>query len=648
MTRQAEAAQGTLRRRGPAGLRGRAGPGGASGRGFQTDAQALRELNRAGRAEEVVARFESGRLAVTEQTVGEYVKALVRMDRLEGAALMRTIHKGAAAEMAQAQAAAPASGALGALGGGAPGAAGVLAAGVADGGAGSAKDPLYIRQVEPGFGSQFWKTVRTLGVAFIVLSGLGAFLEDRGMTKNILSNQEVRPTFESSTRFADVKGVDEAKAELQEIVQYLKDPKQFTGLGGKLPKGALLVGPPGTGKTMLARAIAGEAGVPFFYTSGSEFEEMFVGVGARRIRDLFSAAKQHSPCIIFIDEIDAVGGKRSPKDQQYLKMTLNQLLVEMDGFKQNDGIIVIGATNFPESLDKALTRPGRFDRHVVVPNPDVKGRTEILESHFKTIPRASDVDLSVIARGTPGFSGADLANLVNVAALKASMEKAKVVTMASLEYAKDKILMGTERKSAVISEENRKLTAYHEGGHALVAMYTEGAHPVHKATIVPRGMALGMVMQLPSKDETSISYKQLLARLDVCMGGRVAEEMIFGEDEVTTGASSDLQQATNLARAMVTRYGYSSKIGKVVHNYENNGFNLSTETRQEIENEVKILLNEAYDRAKHILKTHEKELHTLANKLLEEETLSGKQIHTLLNIKMPGKAKEKGAVASSA
>ena len=603
---------------------GDAGP--AARRPLSSDARALRELNAAGREREVVQKFEAGAAGASEGAVGEYVKALVRLDRLDSSALLRTIQRGAAAEMGGGSAPAGAAGlAAGTAGGG--GAAGA-------GGPGSSSAPLYIRQVEPGFGSQFWKTVRTLGLAFIVLSGVGAFLEDKGLggRKGLLSNKEVRPVMESDTKFEDVKGVDEAKAELEEVVHYLRDPRQFTSLGGKLPKGVLLVGPPGTGKTMLARAVAGEAGVPFFYTSGSEFEEMFVGVGARRVRDLFEAAKRSSPCIVFIDEIDAVGGKRSAKDQQYLKMTLNQLLVEMDGFQQNDGIIVVGATNFPESLDKALTRPGRFDRHVVVPNPDVEGRRAILESHFRKIPRAKDVDLKVIARGTPGFSGADLANLVNVAALKASMEKSQSVTMAALEYAKDKIMMGTERKSAVITDESRKLTAYHEGGHALVALHTDGAHPVHKATIVPRGMALGMVMQLPEKDETSVSYKQLLARLDVCMGGRVAEELIFGDKEVTTGASSDLQQATRLARAMVTKYGYSSKLGKAVHDYDDPGAGISTETRQVIEEEVKAILNAAYQRAQAILTTHEKELHDLARELLERETLSGPEIRKLLKL----------------
>ncbi|KAI7741915.1 hypothetical protein M8C21_026736 [Ambrosia artemisiifolia] len=397
--------------------------------------------------------------------------------------------------------------------------------------------------------------------------------------------EEVQPTMVSNTKFSDVKGVDEAKAELEEIVYYLRDPKRFTRLGGKLPKGVLLVGPPGTGKTMLARAIAGEAGVPFFSCSGSEFEEMFVGVGARRVRDLFSAAKKGSPCIIFIDEIDAIGGSRNPKDQQYMKMTLNQLLVELDGFKQNEGIIVIAATNFPESLDKALIRPGRFDRRVVVPNPDVEGRRQIMESHMSKVLKADDVDLAVIARGTPGFSGADLANLVNVAALKAAMDGAKAVSMDDLEYAKDKIMMGSERKSAVISDDVRKLTAYHE---------------------------------------------EMLARLDVCMGGRVAEELIFGEDEVTSGASSDLEQATHLARAMVTKYGMSKQVGVVAHDYDDDGKSMSTETRLLIEKEVRELLERAYNNAKNILTTYSNEHHALANALLEHETLSGKQIKEML------------------
>ncbi|XP_073115064.1 ATP-dependent zinc metalloprotease FTSH 11, chloroplastic/mitochondrial-like isoform X2 [Elaeis guineensis] len=447
----------------------------------------------------------------------------------------------------------------------------------------SEKQPLHVVMVDPKASSKStWFAQELLStILFTIVVGLMWAIGAAALQKYVGSlggigtsgvgssatysskelNKEIMPEKNVKT-FKDVKGCDDAKQELQEVVEYLKNPAKFTRLGGKLPKGILLTGAPGTGKTLLAKAIAGEAGVPFFYRAGSEFEEMFVGVGARRVRSLFQAAKKKAPCIIFIDEIDAVGSTRK-QWEGHTKKTLHQLLVEMDGFEQNEGVILMAATNLPDILDPALTRPGRFDRHIVVPNPDVRGRQEILELYLQDKPLADDVDVKAIARGTPGFNGADLANLVNIAAIKAAVEGADRLTAAQLEFAKDRIIMGAERKTMFITEESKKLTAYHESGHAIVALNTDGAHPVHKATIMPRGSALGMVTQLPSQDETSISKKQLLARLDVCMGGRAAEELIFGEEYITTGASNDLHTATELAQYMVSTCGMSDAIGPV-------------------------------------------------------------------------------------
>ena len=490
-----------------------------------------------------------------------------------------------------------------------------------------------------------WSYLLYQSVPFLILLGVGYFIM-RQMQKNagsgamgfgkskakLLTEKQGRVTFD------DVAGIDEAREELQEIVDFLKDPSKFARLGGKIPKGALLVGSPGTGKTLLARAIAGEAKVPFFTISGSDFVEMFVGVGASRVRDMFEQAKKNAPCILFIDEIDAVGRHRGAglgNGNDEREQTLNQLLVEMDGFEANEGIIIIAATNRPDVLDPALLRPGRFDRQVVVPRPDIEGREKILDVHMSKVPLAPDVSARTIARGTPGFSGADLANLVNEAALLAARKGKRLVAMREFEEAKDKVMMGAERKSMVMTEDEKRATAYHEAGHALVSLHVPGCDPLHKVTIIPRGRALGVTWNLPERDRYSMSMKQMKARLALCFGGRIAEQLIYGADELNTGASNDIQQATDMARSMVMEYGMSEKLGWL--RYRDNqdevflghsvsrSQTVSEETARLIDQEVRRIVEEGETKAREVLSEHLDELHRLAAALLEFETLTGEE-----------------------
>jgi cell division protease FtsH len=489
----------------------------------------------------------------------------------------------------------------------------------------------------------FWMILLYQSLPFLLILGV-AFFVIRQMQKNAgsgamgfgKSKAKMLTEKHGKVTFDDVAGIDEAREELQEIVDFLKDPTKFARLGGKIPKGALLVGSPGTGKTLLARAIAGEAGVPFFTISGSDFVEMFVGVGASRVRDMFEQAKKNAPCIVFIDEIDAVGRHRGAglgNGNDEREQTLNQLLVEMDGFEANEGIIIVAATNRPDVLDPALLRPGRFDRQVVVPRPDIEGREKILAVHTKKLPLAPDVDPRTIARGTPGFSGADLANLANEAALLAARKGKRLVSMKDFEEAKDKVMMGAERKSMVMTEDEKKATAYHEAGHALVSLHVPGCDPLHKVTIIPRGRALGVTWNLPERDRYSMSMKQMKARLALCFGGRIAEQLIYGKDELNTGASNDIQQATDMARAMVMEYGMSEKLGWL--RYRDNqdevflghsvarSQNVSEETARLIDQEVRRIIEEAEATARGVLTDNLDELHRLAEALLEYETLTG-------------------------
>jgi cell division protease FtsH len=508
----------------------------------------------------------------------------------------------------------------------------------------------------PGDNVPWFVSLLVSWLPFIALIGVWIFLSRQmqggagkamGFGKSrakMLTEAHGRVTFE------DVAGVDEAKQDLQEIVEFLRDPGKYQRLGGRIPRGVLLVGPPGTGKTLIARAVAGEANVPFFTISGSDFVEMFVGVGASRVRDMFEQAKKNAPCIIFIDEIDAVGRHRGAglgggNDER--EQTLNQLLVEMDGFEANEGVILIAATNRPDVLDPALLRPGRFDRQVVVPNPDVVGREQILKVHVRKVPLAPDINLKTIARGTPGFSGADLMNLVNEAALTAARRNKRMVTQAEFEEAKDKVMMGAERKSLVMTEEEKMLTAYHEGGHAIVGLNVIATDPIHKATIIPRGRALGMVMQLPERDKLSMSLEQMTSRLAIMMGGRVAEELVFGKEKVTSGASSDIEQATRLARMMVTRWGLSDELGTVSYGENQDEVflgmsvsrtqNASEATVQKIDTEIRRFVEEGYNQATKILTEKRADLEALAKGLLEYETLTGEEIIDLLKGKKPNR-----------
>jgi cell division protease FtsH len=515
---------------------------------------------------------------------------------------------------------------------------------------------VQITAKPPGDNVPWFVSLLVSWLPFIALIGVWIFLSRQmqggagkamGFGKSrakMLTEAHGRVTFE------DVAGVDEAKQDLQEIVEFLRDPGKFQRLGGRIPRGVLLVGPPGTGKTLIARAVAGEANVPFFTISGSDFVEMFVGVGASRVRDMFEQAKKNAPCIIFIDEIDAVGRHRGAglgggNDER--EQTLNQLLVEMDGFEANEGVILIAATNRPDVLDPALLRPGRFDRQVVVPNPDVGGREQILKVHVRKVPLAPDVNLKIVARGTPGFSGADLMNLVNEAALTAARRNKRMVTQAEFEEAKDKVMMGAERRSLVMSEEEKMLTAYHEAGHAIVGLNVPAGIPVHKATIIPRGRAMGMVKFLPEGDRYSMKYKEFTSQLAVAMGGRVAEEITFGKDNITSGASSDIQQATKMAKAMVTQFGYSDQLGTVAYGDNQEEVflgmsmgrtqNLSEATAQKVDAEVRRLVEEGYETARRILTEKKAEFEVLAKALLEFETLSGDEITDLLNGKKPNR-----------
>lgn len=573
-------------------------------------------LLRSNHPEIVIQRHESGNFATNAACEALYLRAL---DRVNGKGVVGQVSPQEAPNGLNVQHLQALSSPMGAQASQRAGFGGKIA-------------PLHV-VVEESRSSTWFRWLTTLAkFAFVIYMAqllIVLFVDATGAFRRVGGGQpnEVKPELQKA-RFSDVHGCEEAKEELQEIVDFLKSPQKYGSLGGKLPKGVLLVGPPGTGKTLLARAVAGEAGVPFFYMSGSEFDEVFVGVGAKRVRDLFNAARAKAPAIVFIDELDAIGGKRNQKDAAYAKQTLNQLLTDLDGFNQTSGVIFLAATNFPELLDSALLRPGRFDRQVAVGLPDVRGRIAILNHYLKKMSISGGVDSSIIARGTPGFSGAELENLTNQAAVHASKRRATMIDMMDFEWAKDRILMGAERKSAVIQQKDKVMTAYHEGGHALVALFTPHADPLYKATIMPRGHALGITFQLPDMDKVSMAKQEYMAQIDVCMGGKVAEEMIYGADATTSGASSDIQQATRIAYNMVTRMGMSPLLGNV--DLHSDYARLPTTTKQVIWEEVRRLVDEGRLRAEKLLYERRAELERLANALVEYETLGKDDIEKVI------------------
>lgn len=590
-------------------------------------------LLRANMPDILVERYETGRYATNSACDAMYVRALERLGQGAGAGAGASLgtasssQGGLSTEQLQAVSRAVVASARG-------GSTATARPRAQSAGETGAKDsPLHV-VIDESVGMTVFKVLK-----FLLIYGLVGYftlvivtfaIEASGVLRRVggAQNAEVKPE-QQKARFADVQGCDEAKEELQEIVDFLRSPEKYNQLGGKLPKGVLMIGPPGTGKTLLARAVAGEAGVPFFYMSGSEFDEVYVGVGAKRVRELFANAKAKAPAIVFIDEIDAVGGKRNERDAAYHMQTLNQLLTDLDGFDQNSGVVFIAATNFPQMLDKALTRPGRFDRQVVVPLPDVRGRVAILQLKMKNMALSPDIDPEVIARGTPGFSGAELENLVNQAAVHASKSGANKIGMNDLDWAKDRIIMGAEKRSAVIQEKDKVMTAYHEAGHALVAMFTAGADPLYKCTIMPRGQALGVTHYMPEMDRVSMAKMEFLAWIDIAMGGKIAEEIVYGPDRVTSGCSSDLSKATEVAYNMVTQYGMSDALGSIA--FDGNLYKtLSSETKQKIEDEVRRFLDQGQERARKLLHSKRKELDLLATALVKYETLSKDEIERVV------------------